>query len=237
MSKILAIMKKDLQTYFFSPVAYIIGVSFLLVCGYLFWVIMVSSKLATLEPLMYNAAFLLLLASPVLTMRLISEERKSNTMELLLTSPISPGEIIIGKFLACFTVYLLIIFMTFQYPLIMSRFAEKMDLGPVFSGYVGLIMLGAAFISIGLFASSLTENQVVSAMITFAALMFFWIIGWVKFVLESPLTDGLAKLSLMERYSEFTKGVIDSGNVIFFIVFTLIWLLIATRVVESDRWR
>ncbi|MFZ2956366.1 MAG: ABC transporter permease [Candidatus Ozemobacteraceae bacterium] len=235
--KILAIMKKELQTYFYSPVAYIVFASFLLITGYLFALVLINSKLATLEPMLANAAFILLLASPVLTMRLISEERRSNCMELLLTSPISPVEIVLGKFLACFALYLVLILLTVQYPLILSMYAERLDMGPIYSGYIGLILLSTSFISIGLFASSLTENQVVSAMISFAGTLLFWIIGWLKVAFDNPFGEAISQLSVLDRYQQFMRGVVDSGNVIFFVVFTVLWLFLATRVLESERWR
>lgn len=235
--KILAILRKELQTYFYSPAAYIVFGSFLLIVGYLFWIVLVSSKVANLEPLLYNAAFILLLASPVLTMRLLSEERRSNTIELLLTSPISPVEIVIGKFLACFLLYLILIGLTLQYPAILHAYAQNLDWGPIISGYIGLILLGAAFISFGMFASSVTENQVISAMITFGGLLLFWIFGWAKLVLDNTLGEVMSRLSLFDRYSEFLKGMVDSGNVVFFLIFTITWLFVATRVLESDRWR
>ncbi|MBF0502946.1 MAG: ABC transporter permease subunit [Candidatus Riflebacteria bacterium] len=235
--KILAILKKELQTYFFSPVAYIIFASFLLITGYLFAVVMINTKLATLEPMFGNAAFILLLASPLLTMRLISEERRSNSMELLLTSPISPVEIVMGKFLACFTLYLVLILLTVQYPIILAQYADHLDMGPIYSGYIGLILLSAAFVSIGLFASTLTENQIVAAMISFGGMLMFWVFGWVKYALDNPLGESLAQLSILDRYQNFMRGVVDSGNVIFFVVFTVLWLFLATRVLESERWR
>lgn len=235
--KILAIMKKELQSFFFSPIAYIIFASFMAIIGYLFWVIMVSSKVATVEPMLYNAAFILLLASPVLTMRLISEEKKSRTIELLLTSPISPYEIIVGKFLACFVLYLALIFLTLLFPAIMSSYSSELDMGPIYSGYIGIILLGAAYISIGLFASTLSENQIVAAMLSFGGLILFWIFGWAKYALENAFGEILGSLSLFDRYAEFLRGIIDSGNVIFFIIFTFTWLFLATRVLESDRWR
>ncbi|MGM0599125.1 MAG: ABC transporter permease [Candidatus Rifleibacteriota bacterium] len=235
--KIFAVMKKELQSFFFSPIAYIVFASFLLIVGYLFWVVLVTSKMASLEPLLYNASFVLLLASPVMTMRLISEERKSRTMELLLTSPISPFEIITGKFLACLILYLVLIILTFQYPFILAQYANDFDLGPVYSGYFGLILLSAAFISIGLFASSLSENQVVAAMLSFGGMLLFWIFGWAEHAFDNAFGEILGSLSIFDRYSDFLRGVIDSGNVVFFIVFTFIWLFLATRVLESERWR
>ncbi|MDD3148602.1 MAG: ABC transporter permease [Candidatus Riflebacteria bacterium] len=235
--KIFAIMKKELQSFFYSPVAYIVFSSFLMIVGYLFWVILISSRMASLEPMLYNAAFILLLASPVLTMRLISEEKKSHTIELLLTSPVSPFEIVAGKFLACFILYLALVFLTLQYPLILSTYSTEFDLGPVYSGYIGLILLGAAFISVGLFASTLTENQIIAAMVSFGTLILFWIFGWARHIFENFFGQLLGNLSIFDRYAEFLRGIVDSGNVIFFLVFTLTWLFLATRVLESDRWR
>ncbi len=235
--KIFAIMKKELQSFFYSPVAYIVFASFLMIVGYLFWVILISSRMASLEPMLYNAAFILLLASPVLTMRLVSEEKKSRTIELLLTSPISPAEIITGKFLACFTLYLVLILLTVQYPLVLSAYSTEFDMGPVYSGYIGLILLGAAFISMGLFASTLTENQIIAAMVSFGGLVLFWIFGWAKHAFDNAFGEILGNLSIFDRYAEFLRGIVDSGNVIFFVVFTLTWLFLATRVLESDRWR
>ncbi len=235
--KILAIMKKELQSFFYSPVAYIVFASFLMIVGYLFWVILISSRMASLEPMLYNAAFILLLASPVLTMRLVSEEKKSRTIELLLTSPISPAEIIAGKFLACFTLYLVLILLTVQYPMVLSAYSTEFDMGPVYSGYIGLILLGAAFISMGLFASTLTENQIIAAMVSFGGLVLFWIFGWAKNAFDNAFGEILGNLSIFDRYAEFLRGIVDSGNVIFFVVFTLTWLFLATRVLESDRWR
>ena len=235
--KIFAIMKKELQSFFYSPVAYIVFASFLMIVGYLFWVILISSRMASLEPMLYNAAFILLLASPVLTMRLVSEEKKSRTIELLLTSPISPAEIIAGKFLACFTLYLVLILLTVQYPLVLSAYSTEFDMGPVYSGYIGLVLLGAAFISMGLFASTLTENQIIAAMVSFGGLVLFWIFGWAKHAFDNAFGQILGNLSIFDRYAEFLRGIVDSGNVIFFVVFTLTWLFLATRVLESDRWR
>ena len=235
--KIWSIFKRELQSYFYSPVAYIIFSSFLFVVGYLFWVVMVAQKLATLEPFFGNAAFVLLLISPMLTMRLISEEKRSNSLELLLTSPVSPAEIVMGKFLACFFLYLVLIVVSFKFPAIMYAYAQNLDWGPIISGYIGLVLLSAAFIGLGLFASCLAESQVTAAMVSFAGLILFWIIGWVKFAVEGPIGEAISKLSLIEHYSELVKGVVDSGNIIFFLAFTVVWLFLATRVLESERWR
>lgn len=235
--KIFAIMKKELQAFFFSPVAYIVFSAFLVIVGYLFWVVLIASSRATIEPVLYNAAFVLLLASPVLTMRLLSEEKKNKTIELLLTAPIEPHEIVLGKFLACFILYLVLFLLTVQYPIIISNYSPEFDFGPVYSGYIGLILLGAAYIAVGIFASAVSENQIVSAMISFGILIIFWIFGWAKHALNNGFGEMLGNLSLFDRFAEFLRGITDSCNVVYFIVFTFIWLFLATRVLESDRWR
>ena len=231
--KILAIMKRELQSFFFSPIAYIVYAAFMTIVGYLFWIVLATNKLATLEPMLYNAAFILMLASPVLTMKLISEEKKSKTIELLLTSPISPTEIVLGKFMAALVVYIILIGLTLQYPLIMNYYAPKLDWGPIISGYTGLFLMACAFISVGICASSITENQIIAAIITFGGL----ILGWAKFAFDNPFGASISKLSLFDRYSDFLRGIIDSGNVIFFLTFTIVWLFIATRIIDSDSWR
>ncbi len=235
--KILAIIKKELQSYFFSPVAYIVFSAFLLVMGYFFWVFLLSSQIASLTPILSNSAFILLVVSPILTMRLISEEKKNKTIELLLTSPISPTEIIIGKFIASLLLYCLLFLFTLEFPFIIYHYSPEFDWGPVYTGYLGLVLMGSAFISVGLFASTISENQIISAMACFGILLLFWFFGWSKDIFENAFGQILSNLSLFDRFSDFLRGIIDSGNVIFFIVFTFIWLFLATRVLESDRWR
>ena len=235
--KILAIIKKELQSYFFSPVAYIVFSAFLLVVGYLFWVFLLSSSIASLEPMLYNASFVLLIASPVLTMRLISEEKKNKTIELLLTSPISPTEIILGKFFASLILYCLLYLITLEFPFIIASYSPEFDWGPVYSGYLGMILLGSSYISVGLFASTISENQIISAMSSFGILLLFWFFGWAKNIFDNAFGQILSNLSIFDRFSDFLRGIVDSGNVIFFVIFTFIWLFLATRVLESDRWR
>ena len=235
--KILAIIKKELQSYFFSPVAYIVFSAFLLVMGYFFWVFLLSSQIASLTPILSNSAFILLIVSPILTMRLISEEKKNKPIELLLTSPISPTEIIIGKFIASLLLYCLLFLFTLEFPFIIYHYSPEFDWGPVYTGYLGLVLMGSAFISVGLFASTISENQIISAMACFGILLLFWFFGWSKDIFENAFGQILSNLSLFDRFSDFLRGIIDSGNVIFFIVFTFIWLFLATRVLESDRWR
>ena len=156
---------------------------------------------------------------------------------MLLTSPISPAEIIIGKFIASLLLYCLLFLFTLEFPFIIYHYSPEFDWGPVYTGYLGMVLMGSAFISVGLFASTISENQIISAMSCFGILLLFWFFGWSKDIFENAFGQILSNLSLFDRFSDFLRGIIDSGNVIFFIVFTFIWLFLATRVLESDRWR
>lgn len=235
--KILAIIKKELQSYFCSPVAYIVFSAFLMILGYFFWVFILSSQIASLTPILSNSAFILLIASPVLTMRLISEEKKNKTIELLLTSPISPTEIIIGKYFASLILYCILFLITLEFPFIIYHYSPEFDWGPVFTGYLGMILMASAYISVGLFASTISENQIIAAMSCFGILLLFWFFGWSKDIFDNAFGQILANLSIFDRFADFLRGIIDTGNIIFFIVFTFIWLFLASRVLESDRWR
>lgn len=237
MKKVTSIILRELQSFLLSPIAYIVFAAFLMITGYLFWVILVGSGLASLEPLLYYSAFILLLASPLITMRLISEEKKNRTMELLLTSPVSSWEIVIAKYIACMILYLILVVLTFHYPYILSQYSTDFDPGPVYSGYIGLILVMSAFTSVGIFASSLTENQIISAIITFGTLFMFWLFGMAKFALDNVLGDILGNLSIFDRFSVFLRGILDSGDVVFFVVFTFIWLFLAVKVLDSESWR
>ena len=156
---------------------------------------------------------------------------------MLLTSPISPTEIIIGKFLASLVLYLILLVLTLQYPIVIARYSPNFDWGPVISGYLGMILLGSAFISVGIFTSTLSENQIVAAITSFGILLLFWMSGFANQILDNTFGEILENLSLLDRYVDFLRGIVDTGNIIFFIVFTIIWLFIATKLLESDRWR
>ena len=252
--KVWPIYKKELRLYFTSPVAYVILAIFLLIAGYFFFSIFsfftrASMQMAmnpqmgrdlnvtdsVLRPLFSNVSVILLLLMPLVTMRLFAEERRSGTIELLLTYPVRDGAVLVGKYLAAFTMYGVMLLGTLAYPIMLISFS-RVEWGPLLTGYLGLLLMGAMFLGVGLFASSVTENQVVAALITFGILLMFWIIGWTAEFAGGPLGAVLTHLSILEHNDTFAKGVLDTKDIIYYVNFTVLALFLALRSLESRRW-
>jgi ABC-2 type transport system permease protein len=179
---------------------------------------------------------ILLLLMPMVTMRLFAEERRSGTIELLLTYPVRDGAVLVGKYLAALALYGVMLVGTVVYAGIIMYFA-RIDWGPLLTGYVGLLLLGATFIAVGLFVSSLTENQIVAAIATFGTLLAFWIIGWSADSVGGPWGKVLSHLSIIEHFDSFAKGVLDTRDVIYYLNFTILALFLALRSLEARRWK
>ena len=180
--------------------------------------------------------FIWLLIVPMLTMRLYAEEKKTGTIELLMTSPISSVEVLLGKFFACFSLYSIIVSLTMVYFVILEAYGSP-DWGPIFSGYLGYLFLGATFISVGILASALTENQIVAVLLSFGILLLFWLIDWSASFAGPTAAKILQYMSFIEHLEDFQRGVIDSKDVVFYLSFSFFCLFLTTRVVESRRWR
>jgi len=238
MRNVLAIMGKELHTYFVSPVAYVVTAGFLLIMGIFFaFVVMQSpySQNISLEPVLGSAPVILLLLAPALTMRLLAEETRSGTMELVLTSPVRDGEVILGKYLASLLFFLFMLALTLVYPLVLIRFGNP-DRGVLVSSYVGAALFGAAFLAVGVLASALTQNQVVAAVISLATLLALWLIDIFASLTRGALADILNYLSIIARYNDFLRGVISSQNVIYYLSVIAVALFLATRALETRRW-
>ena len=253
--KIWPIFKKEMRLYFTSPIAWVIGSIFLLVAGYFFYSIFAFFTLASMQsamnpamgrelnvtdsvmrPLFSNLTVSLLLLMPMVTMRLFAEERRSGTIELLLTYPVRDGAVLLGKYLAALVLYLLMLAGTLLYPAIVVYFA-RVDPGPLLTGYLGLVLLGATFLAIGLFASSLTENQIVASLVTFGTLLIFWVIGWSAEYAGGTLGSVLRHLSLIEHFDSFAKGVLDTKDIVYYLNFTILALFLTLRSLEARRWK
>ena len=253
--KVWPIFKKEMRLYFTSPVAYVVVTIFLLIAGYFFYSIFAFFTLASMQsamnpamardlnvtdsvmrPLFSNVSVILLLLLPLLTMRLFAEERRSGTIELLLTFPVRDGAVLIGKYLAAFALYAVMLGLTVLYPGIVAYFA-RLETGPVFTGYLGLLLMGAAFIAVGIFTSSLTENQIVAAITTFGTLLIFWILGWSADYAGGAVGRGLQHLSILEHNESFAKGVLDTKDIIYYLNFTILALFLALRSLEARRWK
>ncbi len=178
-----------------------------------------------------------MLISPLLTMRLLSEEKKVGTYELLKTSPVKLYHIVIGKYLASLVIFLSGLTLTFVYVLIMSIYG-KPDYGTIISGYIGFILTMSTFLSIGLLASSFSQNQMVAGMIGFAIIFLLWFIDVLSgIVTDDVLSNILSELSFLNHYSNFLTGIIDTKDVVFFVSFILLSLTLATKVLEMRSWK
>ena len=241
MKNFTAIAAKELYTYFVSPVAYFVLFIFMAVSGFFFsWILLTRSvnsapSALVMESVFGIISFLLLFFAPAMTMKLFAEERKSGTIELLLTSPITDVEVVLGKFLAGWTLLMIMLLLTLLFPLLITPFGAS-DIGPIISGYLGLLLLGSAFISLGVMISSMSKNQIVSALTSFGILLFLWVVGslsnrW------GGLGDLLAYLSLTEHFQDFARGVVSLKHAVYYLSFTTVCLFITVKSVESSKWR
>ncbi len=253
--KVWPIFKKEMRLYFTSPVAWVIITMFLLIAGYFFYSIFAFYTLASMQsamnpqmarelnvtdsvlrPLFSNVSVVLLLLMPLMTMRLFSEERRSGTIELLLTYPVRDGAVLIGKYLAALALYAIMLALTLLYPGIVLYFA-RVEWGPLLTGYLGLLLMGATFLAVGIFASSVTENQIVAAITTFGTLLLLWVVGWSAEYVGGPWGRVLSHLSILEHFDTFARGVLDTKDVIFYLDVTVVALFLTLRSLETRRWK
>ncbi len=238
------LLRKELRAYFGSLFAYAVLSVSLALAGFFFYTDLVffivwggvSLPKGLWTYFFVDVRFVMLFLIPALTMRLLAEEKKLGTMELLWTYPIRELSIILGKFLAALVVFLLLLVATLLYPLLIQT-VYPVEWGPVLAGYLGLFLLGAAFIAVGLFISSLTDNQVVAAMATFGVLVLFWFLTWNEAATGEMFPELLRHLSLFDRFQNFAQGAIDSQEVVFFVCVTLLFLALAWQSLQSRRWR
>jgi ABC-2 type transport system permease protein len=236
MRNIWAIARREIASYFVSPVAYVVGALFLLISGFLFAVILGQSNEASMRGIFGNFAVIFLFIVPALTMRLLAEEQRTGTLELLLTAPVRDYELVLGKFLGVFLLLLILLAATLVYPAILV-IADNPDRGPILSGYLGVILAGAAFLAIGLFASSLTQNQIIAALLAFAILLLFWLADALGNFTAGRIGDLFRFLSLTRHFDEFPRGVIDTRHVIYFLSVIAAALFFTVQSVQARRWR
>ncbi len=253
--RIWTIFKKEMLLYFTSPVAYVVFTFFLLILGYFFYSIFAFYNLtsmqaamnpafardlniidAVMRPLFSNTGIILLFFMPMLTMRLFAEEKRSGTIELLLTFPVRDSEVLLGKFAAAMGLFLMLLGFTALYPGIVGYFARA-EWGPLLSGYLGLVLLGGAFLAVGVLISSLTENQIVAGFATFGVLLGFWVIGWSADLVGGGWRTLFQYLSILEHLDNFGKGVIDTRDVVYYLSVIVLALFLTMRSLESKRWR
>jgi len=255
MNNILAIAHKELKSYFSTPIAYIVIGFFALLFGYFFYAMLVifnqqSAQFGGLEggavdinqqlirPLFLNASVILLFVLPLITMRTYSEEKRSGTIELLLTSPVTDVEIILGKFLGAMTLYAAMLGITVIHMLVLFSYASPRPEWTVpVIGYVGLLLMGGCFISVGLLISSLTKNQIVSGMITFAVFLLLWVINWIASFTGPTTQSVLNYLSITDHFDDFTRGILDTKHLIYYFSVISFGLFLTARSVDTERWK
>ena len=232
------IVKRELGSYFASPIAYVISAIYLAVTGGLFGFILYYSREATMRYLFGHVIVILflVLVSQALTMRLLAEEQRSGTLELLLTSPLRDWEVVLGKYLASLCVFLVMILLTAYMPILLSR-VGKPDVGPLLSGYLGYVLLGAALLSIGLFASSLTQNQIVAAVLGIGITLLMWLASGLSDMVGGGLKSIVEYLPLFAHYNDMMRGVIDTKDILYYMSVAVLFLFLSTRMLESRRWK
>jgi ABC-2 type transport system permease protein len=259
MNSLYAIYRKEMGHYFVSPVAYVVVGVFLALSAFFFNYFLSAVMQQALQMQMQEMemgmhpnidvtmevmrAFfgllstLVLFLTPMLTMGVFSEERKRGTMELLMTSPITEGQIVLGKFLASLTLFAIMLLPTAGY--LIFTYVRSEPVPPwrmLVAGYIGILLLGGCLLALGSFISSLTENQLIAAVLTFAAFLIVWVIDLGRNA-GGPAGNVLQYLSVIRHYDDFTRGVIDTSSLIYYVSFILFFVFLTVRAVDSMRWR
>lgn len=230
-----AVYRKELRSYFYSPIAYVLIGLFILLTSIFFFLGNLASGVADFSGIVGTMGFILVFIIPVLTMRILAEDRKNGTEVLLLTSPSRLSAIVIGKFLAAFTVFLILTVLTFVYPVMIVLLGGKIT-AQLVGSYIGFILLGASFISVGVFASSITENQVVAVIVGFVSLLVMWIIDSLAGFIGGFAGKVLSWFSLLSRYEDFNKGILSLSPIVYYISFTIVFIFITIQMIEKRRW-
>ncbi|MBU1919863.1 ABC transporter permease [bacterium] len=234
MHNILSIGRREFRSYFDSPAAYIVITFFLLIAGYFFTSNLFLMNQANMRTLFGIVPLLFVFFVPEISMRLIAEEKKSGTIELLYTYPIKDSEIVIGKYLAALGFVAIMLLLTTVYAISTSMLGD-MDGGQVAAGYIGLLLLGAAYLAIGVFASSITENQIVAFIVALSISFVFFILDKILFFLPLSLASILEYLSIEYHFQNIARGVIDTRNLIYYFSMIFVGLLLASHALSRRR--
>jgi ABC-2 type transport system permease protein len=246
MRKLFALIQRELLAYFSSPLAYVVLTAFLFINGYVFYLIVAflndprTQAMAPLKLIFGGTIFFwlyLLFVLPVITMRLLAEERRTGTLEVLLTSPVSEGQVVVAKFAAAFVFYLFLWVPTWIYVGILASYT-KIDFGPVWAGYLGIALLGMLFLSVGLLTSALVRNQIIAAILTFAVLIVVFSLGLVENLATGAAIKGaLGYMNLWSHMDDFAKGIVDTRHVVYNLSLTGLFLFLATKALEASKGR
>jgi ABC-2 type transport system permease protein len=249
---VIAIADRELRAYFASPIAYILIGFFLLPFGVFFFLYLSAFVKQSLQMAQFggnmninqqviryvlqNASVIILFIMPMITMRTYSEEKRSGTIELLLTSPVTDVEIILGKFFGALGLYIAMLSVTLLYMAILFVYGNP-EWRPLVAAYLGLLLMGGAFVSIGLLISSTTSNQIVAGVVTFVVFLLFWIIGWFADTAGPTIGPITSWLSITEHFDDFSKGIIDTKHVLYYLSLITFGLFLTAKSVDTERWR
>lgn len=257
MSNIIAIADRELRSYFASPIAYAVIGLFALVFGWMFYTFLkffilqsmqmqqmmgmggggtVNVNQMLIRPLILQISVIILFVLPMITMRTYSEEKRSGTIELLLTSPVTDLEIILGKFLGALALYALMLLVTVPTITLLFWYGEP-DWKPVVTSYLGLLLVGGSFIAYGLFISSLTKNQIVAGVLTFCSLLMLLLVSWLQDSVGPMGRAVISAVAIFEHFEDFSKGVIDTKHLVYYASVITFGLFLTAKSVDSERWR
>jgi ABC-2 type transport system permease protein len=229
------IFRREFRSYFNSPVAYVVIIVFLCIIGWFFTNNMFLFNVASMRVLFELVPLVFLFFVPAITMRLLAEEKKSGTLELLTTKPVRDVEIILGKFLAAWTLLAVALLPTLLYVVTLGGLGS-LDLGPVFTGYLGLLLMGGVYVALGLLASSLTENQIVAFIVGFLLVLALFLMDKVLMYVPEAFASTMEFLSIDYHYANIARGVIDSRNILYFVSLLGFSLYLATVSLERRKW-
>lgn len=236
MSPALVISRREIRTFFNSPVAYIVVTVFTIITGYLFFTQLFIEKQAEMRGFFGIMPLLFMFVAPALTMRLLADEKSTGTLELLITMPVRDWEVVLGKFLAAMAMLCTALALTLVFALTV-RSLGPLDRGPAIGGYIGLVLMGGAYVAIGVMTSAFTRNSIVSFILAFAISFVLYLFGRLTQFAPQSLQGLLAFLSIDGHFENISRGVIDSRDVIYYASVITVSLLLATLSLESRRWR
>ena len=232
----LAIYKRELRSYFTSPMGYIFCAVFLVVNNIFFYLMNIYSQTSDLTSIFSNMLFMLMFIIPLLTMRSLSEETKQKTDQLLLTAPVNIWQIVTGKFLAAMTVFVIALMGTLVWPVIVTMYGNPAAY-TILGNYVAVIFAVSTFIAIGVFISALTSSQIIAAIVSFCVFLAIYFLQAIASVVDQPLVQNILNwISIFSRYQNFTLGLFSLADILYYISFTVVFLFLTTRVIEKKRW-
>lgn len=229
------IFKKEFKSYFNSPIAYIVIIAFLLICGWFFTSRVFLVNQAEVRGFFEMTPLIFIFFAPAITMRLVAEEKKSGTMELLTTFPLKDRDILLGKYLAAVALLSIAALLTFPYPLSVSMLGN-LDTGQTFAGYIGVILVGAAFLSIGLFTSTITSNQIVAFIVSFSICFILFMLGKILFFVPDYLVSLAEFMSIDYHFENIARGVLDSRDIFYYLSVILSFFILAEHFFKSRKW-